>query len=170
MEWIFLNQKPCNPTWPGVFQFDILFSALLSKSMCISVLGPSSSPSSSLVMLFIHSAFSLCFFGCHIFVQNRSVSFASSCWYVFVLLPPNCWYNFLSLFWKVLFYLYYFTPCRYLFNLPSFASTLWFISSSCTVIFSCVACSFFLLISTPLFFLSFWCETLPLTPHIISVF
>ena len=29
--------------------------------MCISVLGPSSSPSSSLLILFIHSAFSLCF-------------------------------------------------------------------------------------------------------------
>ena len=29
--------------------------------MCISLLGPSSSPSSSLVILFIHSSFSLCF-------------------------------------------------------------------------------------------------------------
>ena len=61
MEVNFLNQKPCIPSWPVVFQFDILFSVVLSKSMCISVLGPSSSPSSSLVMLFIHSAFSLCF-------------------------------------------------------------------------------------------------------------
>ena len=111
--------------------------------MCISVLGPSSSPSSSLVILFIHSAFSLCFFSCYIFVQNRSVYFASGCWYVFVSLPPNCWSNFLSLFWKVLFCLYCFTLCRYVFNLPSFASTFCFISSSCTVIFSCVASSFF---------------------------
>ena len=61
MEVNFLNQDPCIPSWPGVFQFDILFSVVLSKSMCISVLGPSSSPSSSLVMLLIHSAFSLCF-------------------------------------------------------------------------------------------------------------
>ena len=61
MEVNFLNQKPCIPSWPGVFQFDILFSVVLSKSMCISVLGPSSSSSSSLLMLFIHSAFSLCF-------------------------------------------------------------------------------------------------------------
>ena len=45
----------------GVFQFDSLFSFVLSMSMCISVLGPSSSPSSFLVILFIHSAFSLCF-------------------------------------------------------------------------------------------------------------
>ena len=54
--------------------------------MCISILGPSSSPSSSLLILFIHLAFSLCFFGYHIFVQNRSVFFISGCWYVFVLL------------------------------------------------------------------------------------
>ena len=33
--------------------------------------------------------------------------------------------------------------CRYLFNLPSLASIFWFISSSCTVIFPHVACSFF---------------------------
>ena len=70
MEMNFLIQKPCIPSWPGVFQFDILFSVVLSGSVCISVLGPSSSPSSSLVMLFFHSAFSLCFFGCHIFVQS----------------------------------------------------------------------------------------------------
>ena len=80
----FLNQKPCIPSWPGIFLFDILFSVVLSKSICISALGPSSSPSSSLVILFIHSAFSSCSFGCHILVQNRSVSLASSFWYVFV--------------------------------------------------------------------------------------
>ena len=39
----------------------IFFSVVLSKSMCISALGLSSSPSSSLVILFIHSALSLCF-------------------------------------------------------------------------------------------------------------
>ena len=90
MEVNFLNKKPCIPSWPCAFQFDILFSVVLSKSMCISVLGPSLSSSSSLVILFIHSAFSLCFFGCHIFVQNRSFSFTSGCWYVFVSLPLNC--------------------------------------------------------------------------------
>ena len=68
--------------------------------------------------------------------QNCSVSLASSCWYVFVSCPPNCWCNFLSLFWNVLFCLYCFTFCRYLFSLPSFTWTFWFISSSCTVIFS----------------------------------
>ena len=79
MEVNFLNQKPCIPSWPGAFQFDILFSIVLSKSTCISIFGPSSSPSSSFVMLFIHSAFSLCFFGSHILAQNRSVSFESGC-------------------------------------------------------------------------------------------
>ena len=89
MEVNFLKQKPCIPSWPGAFQFDILFSVVLSKSTCVVILGPSSSPSSSHVILFIHSAFSLCFFGSHILAQNRSVSFASGCWYVFVSFPPN---------------------------------------------------------------------------------
>ena len=57
-----LNQNPCIPSCPGDFQFDIIFSVFLSSSMCISVLGPSSSPSSSLIISFIHSAFSLCVF------------------------------------------------------------------------------------------------------------
>ena len=39
----------------------------------------------------IHSAFSLYFFGCHIFVRNLWVSFASGCWYVLLSSPPNCW-------------------------------------------------------------------------------
>ena len=69
----------------------ISFSVFLSNSMCISALGPSSIPSSSPVILSIHSAFSLCFLGCHIFVPNCSVSLASGCWYVFVPCPPNCW-------------------------------------------------------------------------------
>ena len=37
----------------------------------------------------------------------------------------------LSLFWKVLFCLYCMVLFRYLFSFPSFASTFWFISSSC---------------------------------------
>ena len=61
MEVNFLNKNPCIPSWPGVFQFDIFFSVFLSSLMCISPFGPSSSPSSSLVILFIHSAFSLWF-------------------------------------------------------------------------------------------------------------
>ena len=42
------------------------------------------------------------FFGCHILLQNRSVSLASGCWYVFMSPPPkflpNYW--FLTIFWK----------------------------------------------------------------------
>ena len=57
MEVYFMNQNPSIPSWPGIFQFHILFSVILSKSRCISALGPSSSRSSSLVILFIHTAF-----------------------------------------------------------------------------------------------------------------
>ena len=68
----------------------IFLGIVLSKSMCIPPFGSSLSPYSFLVILFIHSAFSLCF-GCFILVKNRSVSFASGCWYVFVSSPPSCW-------------------------------------------------------------------------------
>ena len=62
MEMNFLKQNPCISSCSGVFQFDIFFSVFFfSCSMCISALGPSPSPSSSLVISFIHSAFSLCF-------------------------------------------------------------------------------------------------------------
>ena len=61
MEVNFLNQKPCIPSWPGIFQFDIFFSVVLSKSVCISAFGPSLRPSSSLVISFIQSAFLLYF-------------------------------------------------------------------------------------------------------------
>ena len=47
-----MNQNPCIPSWPGAFQFDILFSVALSKSTRILISGPSSSPSSSLVIFF----------------------------------------------------------------------------------------------------------------------
>ena len=62
MEVNFLNQKPCIPSWPGVFQFDIILSVVMSKSVCISAFRPTSNPSISLVILFIHSAFLLRFF------------------------------------------------------------------------------------------------------------
>ena len=140
MEVNFLNQKPCIPSWPGVFQFDI-FSVILSKLLRISAFGPSWSPSNFFVILFIHSAFSLCFLGWHILVQNRPVSLASGCWYVFVS-SSNCWKNFLLL-WNVPFCQYCFTLCRYLFNLPSFASNFWFISSSYFFL-----CSLFLFVLT----------------------
>ena len=58
MELNFLN--PCILLWPGVFQFD-MFSVFFSRSMRISAFGHSSSSSRILAILFIHSAFSLCF-------------------------------------------------------------------------------------------------------------
>ena len=60
MEVNFLNQISCIPSWPGIFWFGI-FCVVLRKSICISTFGSSSNPSSSLVILFIHSAFSFCF-------------------------------------------------------------------------------------------------------------
>ena len=61
----------------------IFFSVLLSSPMCNSAFGASSSTSSFLVILFINSTCSLCFFGCHNLLQNRLVSFASGCGHVF---------------------------------------------------------------------------------------
>ena len=62
MEVNFLNQNPCIVFHRGLaFSSSKLFSIVLSKSMCISAFGPSSSPLNSFVMLFIHSASSLCF-------------------------------------------------------------------------------------------------------------
>ena len=92
MEVTFWNQNPCIPSWLDIIQFDIFFRVILSKSMCISAFGSSSGPSTSLVISFIHSAISLCFFGFHILVQNHSFFVASGCWYVFVSSPPSCWY------------------------------------------------------------------------------
>ena len=67
----------------------IFFSVVLGKSMCIFAFGPSLSPSDSFVILFIHLVFLLCSLGCHIFVQNCTVSLASTYWYVFVSSPPH---------------------------------------------------------------------------------
>ena len=82
LEGHFLNQKPCIPSWSGVFQFDI-FSVVLSKQMCISAFGLSLSPSSLDKLCFFFF-----FFGCYLSVPNRSVSLASGCWYVLVASPP----------------------------------------------------------------------------------
>ena len=90
LSWIevnFLNQNHYIPSWPSIFLFDI-FSSVLSKSMCISDFGLSSS-TNSFVILFINSACLLSSLGCLIFVQNYSVSLASSCWYVFLSSSPH---------------------------------------------------------------------------------
>ena len=61
---------------------------------------------------------------------------------------------FFFFFWNVLFCLYSFTLYIYLFNLPSFPSTFWFISSSFSFVFPCVA-FYFLSQHVPAFFLCF---------------
>ena len=130
------------------------FSVVLSKSMCISAFGLSSSPN-SFVILLIHLAFSLCslvvaiflskivwfllhpvvgVFLCHLPPLVGRISFwcfGISC-FVCIVLP------FVNIFLIFLF----------------FASTFWFISSSYIVIFHCVA-FFFLSLHIPVSFLCF---------------
>ena len=74
----------------------------------------------------------------------------------FCVIPSQLLIEFSFVILKVLLCLYCFSLCQYLFNLPSFASTFWFISSSCIVIFSRVVLSFlFLHIPAFSFILSF---------------
>ena len=92
------------------------------------------------------------------YIQHYSCGF--SCIWLLVCFRVICshlWVEFFSLFWNVLCCLNCFTLYRYLFNLPSFASTFWYISSSCIIIFTCVAFSFRHYMSQRLpFVLSFW--------------
>ena len=116
----------------GRFPIWYFLSVPLSESRCIFVLEPSSS-SYYFSMLFIHSAFSLCSFFLHILFQNSFASFASVCWYILVHSLPTCSWNFLLLFWNVLFYLYSLTLSRYVLSLPYFTRIFWFISLTCIV-------------------------------------
>ena len=72
----------------------------VNQSVFHSAFGTSLSCSRSLVRWFIHSSFSLCCFGCHILVQNRSVSFAFGCWYVLLSYPPNCYCYYHYYYWE----------------------------------------------------------------------
>ena len=107
------------------FQNWHFFSVALRESICIFAFGPSSP--NSFPMLLIDSAIFIMFFWLPYFVP-----IASGCWYVFVPSPSDC-------FFFSLFCLYCFILSRYLFALPSFASTFWFISFYCIVIFTCGA-------------------------------
>ena len=60
----------------------------------------------------------------------------------FRVISPNLLIEFPFVVLECSVFQYCFNLCRYLFNLPSFASIFWFISSCCFVIFSCVAFSF----------------------------
>ena len=103
--------------------------------MCISAFGPPSSRSISFAMLLIYSTFSLCSLVFYILLQNYSASLASGCWYVFV---PSPTIVFVVLECPVLFVLFYPLSISF-FNLSSFASIFWFISSSCIFIFPFIA-------------------------------
>ena len=155
MEVNFVNQKTCIPSWLVVFQFHIFFLlSVLSKSMCIYAFGPSASPSSSLVILFIYSAFFVIFFGCHIFFKIIRFLLHPVVGMFSYHLLPIVDRIFFHCFRMSCFFLYCFILCRYLFNLPSFARTFWFLSSSCIVIFSSDAFSF-LFLHIPASFLCF---------------
>ena len=142
----FLNQNPCMPSWPGVFQFGI-FSVILSESKCIFAFSLSSSPSASFPLLLIHSAFFVVVFFWFLYITSKLFSFPCICLLVCLrAIYPYLLVEFFSLFWNILFCLYFFILSRYLFNLPSLACTFCFFSSSCIVISICVA--FFLFVST----------------------
>ena len=89
--------------------------------MCIFVFGPYSSPSKTFPMLLIQSAFLLCTLGCNILPRNCFVSLSSGGWYIFMHCPCTCSRIFSFLESPALFVL--FQSSRYVFSLPSFAST-----------------------------------------------
>ena len=124
-----------------VFQFGTFFSVDLSESRCIFTFGPSSSPSNSLSMLLIHLFFLLFSLSSPILLQIYFVSCHQVVGMCLCIIPLYSG-KIVSLLWTILFCLYCFLQSRYLFSLPSFASTFWFISSSCIVCFTCVAFTF----------------------------
>ena len=122
----------CFPIW-------YFLSVALSESMCIFAFGPSLSTSNFFPHVAYLFSFSVmfsslpyfapklfCFFIIRLLVCLRAISL---CLLV----------ELFSLFWNVLFCLYCFILSQYLFSLPSFASSFWFISSSCFICFTCVA-------------------------------
>ena len=127
----FLNHYPCLPSWPGVFLIVTFLSVALIESWYIFTFGPSSSPCNSFPILLIH-CFSVMFSSFPYFAPKLF------CFLVIQLLV--CVRAFSSYLLKEFFrsfrMLCFILP-RYLFSLLSFASTFWFISSSCTVCFTC---------------------------------
>ena len=109
----------------------VSFVAIIDRFLLHPVVGPSSSPSNSFVISFIHSAFFAMFLLC-----PKSIGFSCIRFLVyFRIISSQLWINFLSLFCNVMFCLYCFTLCRYMFSRLSFASTFWLISSSSIVFF-----------------------------------
>ena len=105
------------PLWPSVFSFGTFLSVALSESRCIFSFESSSSPCNFFSVLFIYSAFLLCFLCSHILLQN-------CCFPVIRLLvclrafSSYLRVGFLSLFWNVPFCLYCLIPSFLLSPVP----------------------------------------------------
>ena len=139
MEGNFLNQNPCMPSRPGVFQFGIFWVSLW-MNQCVYRLEAFFDTLQVFFNVGNPFGFWLSSLRSHTLLQNRFASFASCCRTV-VALYPLLDGIFISLFWKGLFCLYCLVLFRYFFSFPSFASTFWFISSSCIFCCSCVCFS-----------------------------
>ena len=131
MEVSFLNQNPCIPSCPGVFQFDIFLVTFWVVRCVFPLRGL---PRVLLVLssyrLFIQLfryAFSVAIFSSKIVRFLWCLVFVSFCVIPSQLLIES---SFVILECPIMFVLFY--P----FNLPSFARTFWFISLNCSVIFS----------------------------------
>ena len=116
LSWIEVNFLPESIYSIMAWRFPVgHFLMLFWVNLCIFAFGPSSSPSNCFLVLLIQSGFF-----CYVLLV--------AIFYSKLSLHP------VAISWNVLFCLY-FTLSRYLFNLPSFASTFWCISSSFFVIF-----------------------------------
>ena len=139
LSWIdvkFLNQNPWMPARPGVLQFRIFFCGALSESRWMFALGSSS----SIWKLFFHGAFQFGFFikipPFPHFDQNllsHPVARMSS--HISPLLAGRIFFRWFGM---SCFFLYCLVTSRYLFNILSFPSTFWFISSSYVFYSNCV--------------------------------
>ena len=110
LSWIdvnFSNQNPCMPLWSGVFQFDTFLSVALSQFRCVFT-SESSTCTSIFFMLFINS-------------DSVSIYYSKILLHPVVgFSPPLCWLNFLSLFWKILFYFLLLNPVPVSLKFPFF--------------------------------------------------
>ena len=167
LSWIavnYLNQNPCMPLWPGVFQFSI-FLVLFWVNRCVF--------SSSVLLWVLSTLFPYCL-SIWLFYKFSWLSllalklFCFLCIRLLIILHSKTKRRFffkkvegISHYFLEEFFLFIlecpdftvlFYPVTIYFNRHSFASTTWFISSSWIVIFTCVAFSF-LSPKVPAFFL-----------------
>ena len=126
-------------SWPDVFQVGIFLMLLWVNK---GVLLFSYSFINSFSILFIHSTFLLY---SHILLQN--------CFYILHVFPYlQVEFSFIF-FRKSCFVCIIWSSCRYLFSLPSFTRSFWFITSSFIVCSNCIA----FLISSQHIFALFFC-------------